>query len=434
MLPRFSYRFGVSVFFLLQTMYGFAFAQTAGFCSGFGDCFIPHPNPGCNNTDCCARVCSDDPDCCVFEWDSLCVNEAKLFCDTSTCPGVGSCFSNHGTPGCDDANCCNLVCGDEPLCCELDWDSTCVNTARDLCTSGPCGSGGNCFSEHPDPGCDLESCCSAVCDQLPSCCQSAWSASCVQAASQQCGSTFCPGVGSCTSVHAGLGCEDELCCNLVCSADPDCCLFGWDTLCVGRAVEECGPSCPQGELTWLSPLAGAVDARQPHPITNSALPQGIDRITVRGPIGIDRGCWSLCEAPLPAGNPNGITNVLVDFVDNHIYTILLVHPLSPGATTKITYTSSGSPAQSASFRSHPGNVNGQGNSSTADVFSLFACLLDQSPVTIQTSCPWGLLSLDVDRNGGAHPADALRIIDLFNRADAFSTPWLNTPLPPNCPN
>ena len=49
----------------------------------------------------------------------------------------GSCGEVHSTPGCTDISCCAVVCdaaaGGDPFCCEVSWDSTCVDTAIALC-------------------------------------------------------------------------------------------------------------------------------------------------------------------------------------------------------------------------------------------------------------------------------------------------------------
>ncbi|MCZ6544047.1 MAG: hypothetical protein O6768_10305 [Planctomycetota bacterium] len=49
------------------------------------------------------------------------------------CPGEGDCFENNGTPGCDDAACCNSVCADDPSCCDVVWDQACADLAVVLC-------------------------------------------------------------------------------------------------------------------------------------------------------------------------------------------------------------------------------------------------------------------------------------------------------------
>jgi hypothetical protein len=49
----------------------------------------------------------------------------------------GSCGEVHSTPGCTDISCCAVVCdpasGGDAFCCEVSWDSTCVDTAIALC-------------------------------------------------------------------------------------------------------------------------------------------------------------------------------------------------------------------------------------------------------------------------------------------------------------
>jgi hypothetical protein len=50
---------------------------------------------------------------------------------------TGSCAEPHPEPGCDDVTCCALTCdpaaGGDPFCCEVSWDSTCVENAIALC-------------------------------------------------------------------------------------------------------------------------------------------------------------------------------------------------------------------------------------------------------------------------------------------------------------
>jgi hypothetical protein len=54
--------------------------------------------------------------------------------------------------------------------------------------------------------------------------------------SAACGSA----TASCTSPHAGGGCENVGCCEEVCGVNPLCCTAGWDSSCVALAVSECG--------------------------------------------------------------------------------------------------------------------------------------------------------------------------------------------------
>ncbi|MED5507659.1 MAG: hypothetical protein VX684_07450, partial [Planctomycetota bacterium] len=52
-----------------------------------GPCDEPHADPGCVVTECCDAVCAADPLCCDFEWDSLCLDAVDAFCDGLSCPG-----------------------------------------------------------------------------------------------------------------------------------------------------------------------------------------------------------------------------------------------------------------------------------------------------------------------------------------------------------
>ena len=45
------------------------------------------------------------------------------------CPGDGPCLEPNGTPGCEIAECCRLVCAIDPFCCMFDWDVTCAQEA-----------------------------------------------------------------------------------------------------------------------------------------------------------------------------------------------------------------------------------------------------------------------------------------------------------------
>lgn len=53
------------------------------------------------------------------------------------CPGAGSCFASNGSPGCDDASCCNAVCDLDPFCCDVFWDGICAGIAGDVCDLPP---------------------------------------------------------------------------------------------------------------------------------------------------------------------------------------------------------------------------------------------------------------------------------------------------------
>jgi hypothetical protein len=59
--------------------------------------------------------------------------EIPAGCDGAT----GSCGEVHPTPGCEDISCCSITCdinaGGDSFCCDVEWDSTCVDLAVALC-------------------------------------------------------------------------------------------------------------------------------------------------------------------------------------------------------------------------------------------------------------------------------------------------------------
>ena len=62
-----------------------------------------------------------------------------------------------------------------------------------------------------------------------------------------CGDIFS---GECMMPHAAKGCDDPVCCTMVCGIDPYCCSAEWDSNCAGIAVQNCQscsgapPACP----------------------------------------------------------------------------------------------------------------------------------------------------------------------------------------------
>ncbi len=112
-----------------------------GVCPGDGDCCVNNGTPGCDDPECCEIVCAIDPFCCDESWDDICAGEAADLCgdlcggDPFECgdPASGDCCEANGTPGCDDPECCEIVCAINPFCCEKEWDFICAGEAEDLC-------------------------------------------------------------------------------------------------------------------------------------------------------------------------------------------------------------------------------------------------------------------------------------------------------------
>ncbi|MCH2161741.1 MAG: hypothetical protein MK085_07685, partial [Phycisphaerales bacterium] len=179
-----------------------------------GDCLEAHPTPGCTDQECCLTVCDIDPACCKDLWDSLCVEYANFSC-SSLCgaEAAGSCFVANGTPGCNDASCCDSVCLIDPFCCESQWDGNCAFTAGFSCQTGggKCGdpAAGSCDDPNGIPACDNEACCELVCEQDPRCCDTTWDIICVAYANAFCESN-CQLVPPGTAIIENESCGDSV--------------------------------------------------------------------------------------------------------------------------------------------------------------------------------------------------------------------------------
>ncbi|MFM1821774.1 MAG: hypothetical protein RI967_40 [Planctomycetota bacterium] len=226
-----------------------------GGCPGVGNCDESHTTPGCQDATCCTIVCEIDPFCCEVQWNSTCAGYARDVCVPESdwnCPCIGSCFEEHAeTPGCNDETCCAGVCNIDPTCCTEGWDAGCVSLARVNCCGFPgCGDNcaGDCLMPHDGPFCDDPSCCEAVCRFEPYCCEVRWDSSCVQAALLTCnGGCGLPVAGSCFSAHFTIGCDNAECCDSVCSQAEFayCCIIEWDEDCAAEARERCKEFLPE---------------------------------------------------------------------------------------------------------------------------------------------------------------------------------------------
>ncbi len=49
-------------------------------------------------------------------------------------PGGGDCCVGGVAPGCQDEDCCNTVCAQDPFCCDVLWDNLCAAQAGQLCS------------------------------------------------------------------------------------------------------------------------------------------------------------------------------------------------------------------------------------------------------------------------------------------------------------
>jgi hypothetical protein len=178
--------------------------------------------------------------------------------------------------------------------------------------------------------------------------------------------------------------------------------------------------CPVGPVEFLDPSGGTIDARRPHPPSDPLDLLGVDTLLVEAPAGADAlECWSLCETAV-MGDPNYVARV-ADNGDG-TFTVYLDRPITTGAVTAITYTDDDDRAHAGIFTAHPGDANGDGRASPADILFLI------DVINSARTAPWGKYSTDCDHSGAVGPTDILCIIDLLNGAGTLD-PWLNRPLP-----
>jgi len=98
-----------------------------------GTCTVRAATPGCGDVPCCQSVCAFDAFCCTDAWDQECAVDAAFLCGeaNAACTAEsGSCTSAHATPGCNDVTCCSAICLAFPSCCDTAWDATCALYAQ----------------------------------------------------------------------------------------------------------------------------------------------------------------------------------------------------------------------------------------------------------------------------------------------------------------
>jgi len=135
-------------------------------------------------SDCIFPVCGD-AEC---NGDENCFNCAEDCAYPDTCPENDGCLPWE-YPGCVDCDCQETVCESYPECCDVIWDSACVQACDETGISD-CGGGAGCNTSS-NPGCDGCSCETCVCDMDSFCCASAWDSLCVSQCKSQCGE-WCP--------------------------------------------------------------------------------------------------------------------------------------------------------------------------------------------------------------------------------------------------
>ncbi|MCH9683505.1 MAG: hypothetical protein K0V04_18855 [Deltaproteobacteria bacterium] len=203
-----------------------AASETGADATGAGlGCCERHAAAGCDESEVATCVCTELPECCAFEWTQRCVDLATSECNATCMPdgadttgavdpttgGAGStgidpgsdggsadtggggpggaCCTPTQMPGCaDDMALEQCVCGEDPFCCDMQWDGKCVGVAVNSCGAecGGNGGGGDCCMPNGSPGCDDAMTQDCVCMIDAFCCNQMWDQKCVQVATQQC--------------------------------------------------------------------------------------------------------------------------------------------------------------------------------------------------------------------------------------------------------
>ncbi len=165
------------------------------FCDDNNPCTLDACDPavGCVSTPlfpCCGNGILEPGETCDPPDGVTCGTDCQL---VAVCPGDGDCCADggNGSPGCNNLECCTLVCDNDPFCCTVDWGPVCASVAQSACVI--CGGGiSDCCVPHLSPGCDNPACATNVCLINPLCCKVQWSNSCAALALTQCPGV-CPG-------------------------------------------------------------------------------------------------------------------------------------------------------------------------------------------------------------------------------------------------
>lgn len=93
---------------------------------------------------CTVTLCAQDPYCCSTSWDATCVGEVGSICGqscTAPPPGNDAGASTCAHPVCATGGplastcepCATQLCAQDPYCCGVAWDATCVGEVASIC-------------------------------------------------------------------------------------------------------------------------------------------------------------------------------------------------------------------------------------------------------------------------------------------------------------
>jgi hypothetical protein len=266
-------------------------------CSEYdGDCCSPSPSPGCQDPQCSAAVCAINPFCCDIAWDTTCVDAAlgEVACQGvgGSCPPLGDCCVASAIPGCDDPECTDAVCDLRAECCTEQWNGSCAGAAADLAA---CQGVGSCpVSMCGDGFADATEACDAADLAGQTCVTQGFEGGmlgCMGDCSAFDTSECSDFSGACCGAHVSPGCADAECTAAVCAVNSFCCNGFWDNGCVDTATVE--PAC-FGTAGCPDSVCGD-DVAQVGEVCDSSDLEGEDCVT-QGFDGGQLGCLDDCSA------------------------------------------------------------------------------------------------------------------------------------------
>jgi cysteine-rich repeat protein len=164
----------------------------------------------------------------------------------------GDTCNPHPGPGSNDASATSCVCGVVPSCCTTGWTATCVAAATNdcgACDPAVCGDGAVTFPEQCDDGNNTNNDgCSATCLIENAVCGDSdveGNEECDDGdttAGDGCNAT-CQFEGFACVDHDTPGVADEAVETCVCALDSFCCENSWDSICVNEAQDDCNVVC-----------------------------------------------------------------------------------------------------------------------------------------------------------------------------------------------
>lgn len=171
-----------------------------------------------------------------FDLGTLACNGDCLGFDTSGCISINCCEDNGGL-GCNDDACEASVCAADSSCCDTAWTAACADAAFELCPvlcPVACGDDYAYGTEVCD-GTDLEG---------QDCTTQGFDGGVLACADDCSGfdTSGCIDINCCFA-NGGTGCNVDTCESAVCGIDSFCCNTNWDNLCVGEAFDLCPGIC-----------------------------------------------------------------------------------------------------------------------------------------------------------------------------------------------